>query len=911
MTFGGPSAILSRPLAARRLITIAGATALLCALLAYSAGTAGPVHIQPALASSSPWLDRLNAWRAGSAVPALTENSTYDSGDAAHGLYMVKNDLVTHYETPGVPYYTAAGDAAARASNIYVSSSTSTTDVQAIDWWMGAPFHAMGMMDPRLAQTGFGSYREVKSGWEMGAALNVLSGNPFTGGGFPVYFPGNGTTEPLTSYSGNEFPDPLQACSGYAVPTGLPVFVELGGNVTTTATASSFTGDGVALPHCVIDSNSPNVGSSLTYRGGVVVIPRAPLVAGVHYTVGLTVNGASYTWSFSVGTLTPGIWTANYDLTNAPTSWTPGQTQTFNVTITNTSNQTWPHGGNNAVMLDIHFTTLSGGSPQQSHWLTNQSYPLPSDLPPAASVTLSVSVTAPSSGGAMWLEAEMFKNQQFWFGSFQAVPVAVALPRWTATYAVTSPAAWVVGQTQSVSVTLTNTGNQTWPHGGSNAVMLDMHFTTVSGGSAQQSHWLTNQSYPLPGDVAPAASITVSVSVTAPSSGGGMWLEAELLKNQQFWFAQAQPTSVTVYNHWQATIDLSAAPTSWNGGQAQTFSVTLHNVGDQTWPHGGTNAVMLDINFSTSAGGDAAKYCCWLTSQTYLLPADVAPGGSVTLSVSVSPPSGGGTYYLEAELLKNQQFWFPTWSYVPATVVGAWSAVYTVSSPATWFAGQTQSASVTLTNTGGQTWPHGGANAVMLDMHFTTASGGSAQQSHWLTSQSYVLPSDIAPGGSVTLTVSVTAPSSGGAMWLEAELFKNQQFWFAQAKATPVTVYNHWQATIDLSAAPTSWTAGQAQSFNVTLHNVGDQTWPSGGTNLVLLDINFSTSAGGDAAKYCCWLTSQTFVLPSDVAPGGSVTLSVNVTPPSSTGTYYLEAELLKNQQFWFPTWSYVTASVG
>src|SRR6202011_2413317 len=85
-------------------------------------------------------------------------------------------------------------------SNIYVSSSTSTTDINAIDWWMAAPFHSMGMMDPRLSSTGFGSYREVKSGWDMAAAVDVLRGNSFSGGSYPVFFPGNGTMEPLTTY---------------------------------------------------------------------------------------------------------------------------------------------------------------------------------------------------------------------------------------------------------------------------------------------------------------------------------------------------------------------------------------------------------------------------------------------------------------------------------------------------------------------------------------------------------------------------------------------------------------------------------------------------------------------------------------------------------------------------------------
>src|SRR5438270_14055118 len=157
---------------------------------------------------------------------------------------------------------------------------------------MAATFHATFMMDPRLTSTGFGSYREVKSGWQAGFTLDTLRGNSFSGGTYPVFFPGKGSSEPLTSYGGGEFPDPLQACPGYAAPTGLPVFVQIGGNVATTVgPVHSFTGNGVALGHCVIDSNNPSVGSNLTYRGGVVLVPRQPLQSGVRYTVALTVNG--------------------------------------------------------------------------------------------------------------------------------------------------------------------------------------------------------------------------------------------------------------------------------------------------------------------------------------------------------------------------------------------------------------------------------------------------------------------------------------------------------------------------------------------------------------------------------------------------------------------------------------------
>src|SRR2546428_4283417 len=288
----------------RRFAVAFTAAVLLGVVSALQSTSLFQAHIATKLTAGTGWLDGRNTWRMTTGLSALSENTTWSAGDYNHAVYMVKNDLVTHYETAGVPYYTSAGDTAAKDSNIYVSSTTSTPDEQAIDWWMGAPFHSMGLMDPRLTSTGFGSYREVKSGWQLGAAVDTLRGNSFSGGTYPVYFPGNGTTEPLTSYSGNEYPDPLQACPGYSMPTGLPVFIQVGGNVATTAgPVHTFAGNGVSLAHCVIDSSNPAVGSSLTYRGGVIVIPRQPLQAGMTYVVALTVNGVPYTWTFSVGPL--------------------------------------------------------------------------------------------------------------------------------------------------------------------------------------------------------------------------------------------------------------------------------------------------------------------------------------------------------------------------------------------------------------------------------------------------------------------------------------------------------------------------------------------------------------------------------------------------------------------------------
>src|SRR2546430_6635586 len=110
------------------------------------------------------------------------------------------------------------------------------------------------MMDPRLRQVGFGAYREVRSGWQAAFALDVVRGNNFSGGTYPVFWPGNAVTVPLRTYSGGEFPNPLSACSGYGTPAGLPVFIQVGGHRATTGGAHSFTGNGKGLGHRALHS---------------------------------------------------------------------------------------------------------------------------------------------------------------------------------------------------------------------------------------------------------------------------------------------------------------------------------------------------------------------------------------------------------------------------------------------------------------------------------------------------------------------------------------------------------------------------------------------------------------------------------------------------------------------------------
>ncbi len=608
------------------------------------------------------------------------------------------------------------------------------------------------------------------------------------------------------------------------------------------------------------------------------------------------------------------VWSSGYDLADAPRSWVASRPQTFDVTLTNSGTYTWPSGGTNPVKLNLHFTTRPGGTRYQSYWLNSYNLSIPSDVPPGQSITMPVTITAPATTGAMYLEAEMFKNQQFWFSQTQAVPVSVAAQTWIAGYDLSGvPNEWHIGQSRTFSVTLTNNGNVPWPAGGTHPVKLNLHFTPVTGGTAKQSSWLTSQSYGLPNDVDPGASVTLTVTATAPSSTSGyLYLEAQAFRDHQFWFAQWKAASVTVYGQWAAAYDMTQVPTSWSEGQSQTFPVTLTNEGTQAWPATGTNPVKLNLHFTTVLGG-SAKQSSWLTSQSFALPTNVAAGATITVSVTVTAPNRNGSIYLEAQVFKDHAFWFQQWASVPVSVAPAFAASYdTCQLPTTWAPGQTRSVTLTLTNTGSDTWPSTGTNPVKLDLHFTTIPGGTAKQSSWLTSQIYALPSDVLPGATIAMTVNATAPASAGQIYLEAQVFKDHQFWFSQWWSSPATVASApaWAADYDVCAAPRTWTHRQGQTFQVTLTNAGSETWTSGGSNPVRLNLHFTTVPGG-TAKQASWLNSYNLNLPSDVAPGQSVTVTVTIAAPSTTGNMFLEAQVFKDHQFWLQQWQGVGVTVA
>jgi hypothetical protein len=190
------------------------------------------------------------------------------------------------------------------------------SDSDAIDLWMQAPFHELGILDPGLVEAGYGSYREDDSGLKMGAALDVLQGlhEIPESALFPFVWPGDGMVVPLTNHF-SEYPNPLSSCPGYSVPSGLPIILQIGpGSVVPRVTDHSIKSGDKLLEHCVFDETNyinPDKGAQdlarniLNARDAVILIPKSPLQPGATYTVSITVNGSVITWSFQVAKLGP------------------------------------------------------------------------------------------------------------------------------------------------------------------------------------------------------------------------------------------------------------------------------------------------------------------------------------------------------------------------------------------------------------------------------------------------------------------------------------------------------------------------------------------------------------------------------------------------------------------------------
>lgn len=265
-------------------------------------------------AGTSDWLAEINRYRLAAGLTAVVDQPAWDLGLEHHLTYLEKTPSQyftgqyqsLHTENPASPYYTPDGAQEAGSSDL--SEGDAHTPVDAIDGWLAAPFHAVGMLRSQLTQVAFAD--DPSTGF---AGLDVTQGldsslPPATS---PILLPGPGVTTNLLAFSG-ESPDPLQTCGWQGSSAGLPI-VELLPQAPVESLTARLNGPGGIESStdgtlCVVDENTyestdpvygPTGASLLQDDDAVFLIPRRPLETG-KYDVDIEQSGEpSIAWSFS------------------------------------------------------------------------------------------------------------------------------------------------------------------------------------------------------------------------------------------------------------------------------------------------------------------------------------------------------------------------------------------------------------------------------------------------------------------------------------------------------------------------------------------------------------------------------------------------------------------------------------
>ena len=330
-----------------------------------------------------------------------------------------------------------------------------------------------------------------------------------------------------------------------------------------------------------------------------------------------------------------------------PVTMALGETANVSITMRNDGELTWP--ANSAWGLGAR------NPENNSTWgLTRVQSTV--DVLPGEVVTYNFVATAPPEiTGTYNFQWWMLQDGVEWFGDLTPnieVTVVNPPPGTRPNFAtfisqVVPPATLALGATASVSVTMRNDGTNTWPAGGD-------YRLGVQNLQNPNLNWGVS-SVETPSEVAPGQQVTYTFMVTAPSTGGGYNFQWRMLQDNDGSFGDWTPNilvnvgGVPVYGipNGAQFISQVAPPTSMTPGQTANVSVTMKNVGDNSWPANGDWRLGAQPEGNLSSGIERVQP-----------PSAVSPGQEVTFTFSVTAPLTLGDYNFRWWMLREGVMWF-------------------------------------------------------------------------------------------------------------------------------------------------------------------------------------------------------------------------------------------------------------
>lgn len=382
-------------------------------------------------------------------------------------------------------------------------------------------------------------------------------------------------------------------------------------------------------------------------------------------------------------------------------------------------------------------------------------------------------------------------------------------------------------------------------------------------------------STPVSGTVTPGNNASFGFVITAPASAGTYAFTARMKQDVQFGSTLSVPgivVSAATQRQWSCTYvpGSSTIPTTMTPGESRVVTVTVQNSGTQTWGSSG-----FYLKSTDSPAG------VW-GSTIHALTTSVAPGANAAFSVLLKAPPTAGTYSLKRQMTDNNATGIGVFDAISSCVnvsitVGGASALNaaTVSQdfPTTMAPGETRLVSVSMKNTGTQTWA--------ADGNYGLYSKNSPV-SLWGTTRALVAAST-AQDANASFSLAITAPSTPGAynhVWQMRKTSDVDANFYGELINIPVTVDANAQAqyaaTVASQDIPLKVTAGKTYTFQVGMTNSGSAAWS--GSSFTLYSTNSPASL---------WTTTSVPLGASEsVASAASRTFSISAKAPAAPGTY-------------------------
>jgi cysteine-rich repeat protein len=308
--------------------------------------------------------------------------------------------------------------------------------------------------------------------------------------------------------------------------------------------------------------------------------------------------------------------------TTVPSAMAPGERIFVTTVMRNTGASSPANDWNSTYFLSRVSTVWN--------WVST---PVAGTVTPGNNATFGYVITAPTTPGTYPYTARM--RQDIQFGQTVSVPNVVVstatTPQWDCTMVSnTIPATMTPGESRSVSITVQNTGAQTW---GASGFFLKTQDTPPG-------LW-GNTANALTVAVAPGATRAFSLALKAPSTPGTYTLKREMLDSNSGgigFFSLVDPcvnVSITVGGAaaLNASIVSQDFPTLMAPGESRVVTAVMNNTGTQTWTGDGSFG-LYSRNTPTSL---------WGITQDILNVA-TAPGANATFQMVISAPSTPGNY---------------------------------------------------------------------------------------------------------------------------------------------------------------------------------------------------------------------------------------------------------------------------